>query len=152
MHKKYIDKIIKSSDTHKMEELEDVLLEAISYIEDTNKKAYEQIECDLYEIAEGKVIDKEKAIEWVNNMKPKGYWDYDDAEKIKNQYQIDMPSTATYILLNMMYSDFGDVIGEEMNEETIDKYIRAVEDWYYDSDLKVSGDEKLYLYYKYFVK
>ena len=74
MHKKYIDKIIMSSDNRKMEELERVLLDTISYIEECDPKIYAKIEDDLYEIAEGKTLNEEKAIDWVSKMKPKAKW------------------------------------------------------------------------------
>lgn len=152
MHKKYIDKIIMSNDTRKMEELERVLLDTILYIEEVDPKVYDKIECDLYEIAEGKMLDKEKAMIWVEQMKPRAKWTYEEIEKIKSIHPTDVPTTATFVIMNMLYSDFGDIIGEEMNEETIDKYIRATEDWYFDEDIKMNGDEKLYCYWKYIVK
>ena len=148
MHKKYIDKIIQSSDNRKMEDLEEVLLNTISYIEETDQKIYDKIKCDLYEIAEGKKLDKDKAMQWVEQMKPKAIWTYEEIENIKSKFQTDIPTTALYVIMNMLYSDFGDIIGEEMSDDTINRYIKAAEDWYYDADLKIDGDEKLYLYWK----
>ena len=151
MHKKYIDKIIQSSDNRKMQDLEQVLLNTISYIEEVDPTTYDKIECDLYEIAEGKKLDKEKAIDWVDKMKPSANWTYEEIESIKSKFSTDIPITALYVIMNMLFSDFGDILGEEMTDEVINRYIRAAEDWYYDEDLKVDGDEKLYLYWKYIV-
>lgn len=38
-----------------------------------------------------------------------------------------------------------------MTDEVIERYIKAAEDWYYDSDLIYTEDEKLYCYWKYIV-
>ena len=148
MHKKYIDKIIQSSDNRKMQDLEQVLMDTISYIEVIDPKTYNKIECDLYEIAEGKKLDKDKAVKWVEQMKPNAAWTYEEIENIKSKFSTDIPITALYIIMNMLFSDFGDILGEEMTDEVINRYIRAAEDWYYDDDLKIDGEEKLYLYWK----
>ena len=151
MHKEYIDMIINSTDDNKMHQLKDVLVNTISYISTVDPKIYKQIEDDLYEIVEGKKLNKEKAIQWVNSMVPRGKWSFAEAERIKNTHQTDLPLIAIYIIMNMLYSDSSDVIGEEINEETINKYIKAAEDWYYDEDATHTEDEKLYYYKKYIV-
>lgn len=149
MHSEYIDTIIMSEDDNKMHELRDVLESIITYIEEKDQNTYNKIECDLYEIAIGKKLDREKAENWVYNMKPKAKWNYNSIEKLKAQYKFNVPTVSAYAILNMLYSDFSNILGEEMTEETIKKYIKAMEDWYYDPDLKHTEDEKLYYYYKY---
>lgn len=146
MVQKYIDKIVMSSDTNKMKELENVLVNTIDYIQRIDNDTYCKIADDLYEIAEGRTLNQEKAIAWVNSMRPKAKWSLDDIEKLKDK--LDMPVLPAYIIMNMLYSDLGDIIGEEMTDEVIDKYIRAAEDWYYDEDAKRTEDEKVYYYFK----
>lgn len=151
MHELYIDKIIKSSDDNKMHELRDILSNTISYIKSIDEDTYKQIECDLYEIAEGKVLSKEKAIEWVSSMKPKARWSLSDIERLNNEVEINLPIIPAYTIMNMLYSHYNDVIGEPDTNEVIDKYIKAAENWYYDEDTTKTEDEKLYCYWKEFV-
>lgn len=106
MHKIYIDKIIKSTDNEKMEDLRRVLEDTIFYIKDIDEDTYNKIECDLYEIAMGKVLDENMAKEWVNNMQPKAYWTLPEIQQLKNQYQFNLPIIPAYVIMNMLFSDF----------------------------------------------
>ena len=106
MHIQHINKIIQSTNDEKMHELKDVLINAINYIKNVDEKTYNHIEEDLYEIAEGKVINREKAIDWVNNMRPKGKWSIEEIEQITNDYQTSLPIIPAYVIMNMLYSDF----------------------------------------------
>lgn len=151
MHEKYIEKIIQSSNDDKMYELRDVLEDMISYIKNTDKETYDRIECDLYEIAEGRTLNEEKAKDWVYSMKPKAKWNLNDIDNIKEQYNISLPRIPAYVIMNMLFSDFSDVLGEEMTDEVIQRYIKAAEDWYYDEDACQTEDAKLYYYWKYIV-
>lgn len=148
MHEQYIEKIIMSEDDNKMHELKNVLVDVISYMAHNNPSVYNKIECDLYEIAEGKVLSRQKAEQWVNSMVPKAKWSMKDIERIKNSKEISIPLVPAYTIMNMLYSDFSDVLGEENTEEVIDKYIKAAEDWYYDEDAKNTEEAKLYEYWK----
>lgn len=148
MFRKYIDMIINSEDNQKMRDLENVLTDTISYIKNTDKQVYNKIECDLYEIAEGKVLTEEKAKEWVSNMIPKAKWSLNDVQRALNQFGSTLPIIPAYVIMNMLYSDLGDVIGEENTDEVIRKYIKAAEDWYYDEDAAKTENEKLYCYWK----
>lgn len=151
MHEKYIDKIIQSTDNDKMYELRDVLEDMIMYIKNTDEQIYSKIECDLYEIAEGKKLNEEKAMDWVYNMKPNARWTLNDIDNLMSNYEINLPRISAYVVLNMLYSDFSDILGEDLNEETINRYIKAAEDWYYDEDAYRTEDEKIYYYWKYIV-
>ena len=148
MHKEYIDKIIMSGNDNQMHELKDVLVDTITYIKNNDENVYDKIECDLYEIAMGKTITEEKAKEWVNKMIPRAKWTLNDIKQIASKYQLNIPIIPAYVIMNMMYSDFSDVLGENDTNEIIEKYIKAAEDWYYDEDAKHTEDEKLYCYWK----
>lgn len=152
MHTYYIDKIIKSDDSKKMEKLKTLLVDTITYLKGTDYDKYEDIECKLYEIVEGKKLTEEKAIEWVESMIPKARWTLEEIKDLKTKKEINVPDIPTYVIMNMLYSDFGDVLGEEMTDATIDKYIKATEDWYYDEDAIKTEDEKLYCYWKNIVR
>lgn len=106
MFRKYIDMIINSSDNRKMHELENVLTDTISYIKNTDEDIYNKIECDLYEIAEGKTLTEEKAKEWVSKMIPKAKWSIGEVEQISKQFETSLPIIPAYVIMNMLYSDF----------------------------------------------
>lgn len=148
MHKEYIDKIIMSGNDSQMHELKEVLVDTISYIKNKDENVYNKIECDLYEIAEGKTLTEEKAKEWVSKMIPRAKWTLNDIKQIASKYQLNIPIIPAYVIMNMLYSDFSDVLGENDTNEIIEKYIKAAEDWYYDEDAKHTEDEKLYCYWK----
>lgn len=148
MHKEYIDKIIRSGNDNQMHELKEVLVDTISYIKNYNEDVYNKIECDLYEIAEGKTLTEEKAKEWVSKMIPRAKWTLNDIKQIASKYQLNIPIIPAYVIMNMMYSDFSDVLGENDTNEIMEKYIKAAEDWYYDEDARHTEDEKLYCYWK----
>ena len=148
MHKEYIDKIIMSGSDEQMRDLKEVLVDTITYIKNNDENVYDKIECDLYEIAMGKTITEEKAREWVSKMIPKAKWSLNDIKKVATNYQLNIPIIPAYVIMNMLYSDFSDVLGENDTNETIERYIKAAEDWYYDEDAKHTEDEKLYCYWK----
>lgn len=148
MHEKYINDIIMSKDDNKMEELKCVLVDTISHIQNIDPNTYKKIEADIYEIANGYRLDEDAAKEWVNSMQPNAKWTINEIKEIKSKYESPMDIIPLYVVMNMLYSDMGDVIGEEINPETIEKYIKASEDWYYDADSRRTEDEKLYFYYK----
>lgn len=148
MHKEYIDKIIMSGNDEQMRDLKEVLVDTITYVKNNDENVYDKIECDLYEIAMGKTITEEKAREWVSKMIPKAKWSLNDIKKVATNYQLNIPIIPAYVIMNMLYSDFSDVLGENDTNETIERYIKAAEDWYYDEDAKHTEDEKLYCYWK----
>lgn len=148
MHTYYIDKIIESDDSKKMNALKDLYLDTITYLKGTDHAKYDDIECKLYEIVEGKKLSEDIAKEWVTSMIPAAKWTMPETDSVRSKYNIDIPSVDFYVLMNMLYSDFGDVIGEEINNDILEKYIKLTEDWYYDEDVNKNGAEKLYCYWK----
>lgn len=149
MHVKYIQDIINSQDDSKMKKLRDTLVETIDYLKDTDEDKYYEIEDELYEIVEGKRLNREKAEEWVSEMQPRAEWTFDETEKVRQEYNLDVPSIATFVLLNMGSSDFRESLGDP--NENLDKYIKFAREWYYDEDATKSKDEKVYEYYKHIV-
>ena len=135
----YIDMIISSDNREKMESLRELYKETLDYIKATDLQKYREIECSLYEIIEGKKLNEEKAKRWVSEMKPSAKWSMEDVKGLKT----DIPLVDFYVLMNMMYTDYHEVLGED-----VDKYIKMSEAWYYDPDTTKKGSEKLYCYYK----
>ncbi len=103
MYRKLIDKVIASNDLDKLKQIAELEIDTIDILKEYSKKDYKSIETDLYEIVEGKVITKEMAIDWVESMKPKAKWTYDEIESLKKSYDIDMPTTVIYVIMNMLY-------------------------------------------------
>lgn len=122
MHKYYIEKIMSSRDAEKIKKLEDILVDTITYMKTLDKEEYENIECDLYEISEGKVLNEEKAKKIIENMKPSGmHWTLDQTEQVRKTSGY---STITpidfWVVMNSAYNDFRELFGD--NVEMYAKY------------------------------
>ena len=91
------------------------------------------------------------ARKWVSKMQPSGRWTLEEIEDIKSRYDTPMDVIPLYAIMNMLYSDMGDIIGEDINDDVLKNYVKASEDWYYDADAKHTEDEKLYCYLKYII-
>ena len=142
----YIDKIIESNEPDKMVELKKLLIDTILYLKETDCDKYRSIVHKLYEIVEGKKLTEKKAKEWVGSMIPLARWTMEETDKVKSEYKVDIPSIDFYALMNMLYTDYSNTIGENL-----DMYVKLAKDWYNDIDAK-NGAEKLYCYWKYIVK
>ena len=149
MHRKLIDKVIAANNLNKLKQIAELEIDTIDILKDYSKSDYEAIESDLYEIVEGKVLTKEMAENWVNSMSPKAKWTYEQVENVVNTYNLDIPVVATYVIMNMLYSDMKDALGTGDTEDSIQRYINATKGWYFDNDIGTNGDEKLYNYWKY---
>jgi hypothetical protein len=68
-YKKYINKIISSGDSKKIDEMSDYMEYIIDMVGD---RELEKVEEKLYEIAEGRVLTEDKAREIIECMKPYG--------------------------------------------------------------------------------
>lgn len=152
MHHKLINKVIASNDINKLKQLAELEIDTIDILKDYSKSEYESIENDLYEIIEGKKLNREMADEWVASMTPKAKWTYEQVEQTVNKYNLNIPYIDAYVLFNMLYSDMQNALGTGDTEDSINRYINATKGWYFDNDLKINGSEKLYNYYKYIVK
>ena len=145
MIRKYIDKIGESKDTSKMKRLGDMLSELVESLEDSHQEEYLEYKEELYELAYGKKLNKEIAIEWVNNMKPVGeHWNMDQTTAAKENLGYNVDNVDFYVVANMMYNDYNDLVVE--NEELA---LKLANDWLNDEDSK---EDKLYCYWKHIVK
>ena len=98
----------------------------------------------------GKVLTKDMAEEWVKSMKPMAKWDYNTTSAVKKQYGInDIDDTCFYVVMNMLYSDMSNLLGNGDTPESLNNYIEATKDWLHDEDV---SKNKLYDYWKYVVK
>lgn len=122
MHKYYIEKIMSSRDAEKIKKLEDILVDTITYMKTLDKEEYENIECDLYEISEGKVLNEDKARKIIDNMKPFGmHWTLEQTEQVRksNSYSTVNPIDF-WVVMNSAYNDFQELFHD--NEEMYAKY------------------------------
>ena len=148
--REYIAKIGENKKIEDMEKLGDMLAEIIYETKESHPEIYEKYKMCLYEMAYGKVLTKEMAEKWVENMKPSSKWNYDTTTEVKNKYGInDIDEVSFYVVMNMLYSDMKNVLGEGDTEESLTNYIQATKDWLNDEDVK---ENKLYDYWKYVVK
>ena len=145
MIKQYIDKIGESSDTNKMERLGDMLEELIYDLKESHHDLYEEYKDELYELAYGKKINKETAMKWVEEMKPIGeHWTMEETTGAMVSLGYNFDSVDFYIVANMMYNDYNDLVKED---ETL--ALKLAYDWLNDVDAK---EDKLYCYWKHIVK
>ena len=126
------------------------MMDSLIFIKENNPEEYDKLEAELYEIAEGKKLNKMKAVEWVESMNPKAKWTYEDIEKIDDR--IGIPTISAYCIMNMLYSDYSEVLGSGDTPEELENYIKLTREWYKDTDTSKKGEEKLYCYYKNIVK
>ena len=146
--REYIKKIGEKRSLEDMIELGDMLAEIICSMKETHPELYEDYKMDLYEMAYGKVLTKEMAEEWVKSMTPSAKWDFDTTTLVKRQRGIDIDDVSFYSVMNMLYSDMSNVLGDGESEESLSRYIQATKDWLNDSDV---AECKLYNYWKYIV-
>ena len=124
--KSYIEKILSSEDSSKKEKL----MECLSNIIDKyNSEDKEEIERKLYELAEGKVLNEERARHLIEKMKPFGKkWELADTGPID-----------FWIVMNSAYNDYNDIFKEDVG-----LYARFSKDFIMDED---AVEDKVYYYF-----
>ena len=130
-----------------MEALSNLLENAIIKIKAYDKDCFNEYKIKLYELANGKTLTKDMAEYWVNSMVPKAKWDFNTTSLVRRQYNVgDIDEISFYVVMNMLYSDMHNILGEGDNEEDVRKYIQATRDWLKDEDI---AENKLYNYWRY---
>ena len=136
--KSYIEKIITCEDENK----KDKMWKYISHFIDTyNQDDKEEIVRGLYELAEGKVLNEERAKYLIENMKPYGMkWDLQTTESVRssNGYE-DIRPVDFWIVMNSAYNDYNDIFKED-----ISLYTRFSRDFIKDED---AVEDKVYYYF-----
>lgn len=150
MHvKKYLEKIIENGKTEDMIKLSEMLDKAIHKVKECDPEWFEKQCMKLYVMAYGEVLTEEMAEEWVHSMKPMAKWTMEETTSVLENYNVDLDKIKFYIVMNMLYSDMKNVLGEGNDEESIKKYIQASKDWLNDEDV---SESKLFKYYRYIVQ
>ena len=142
---KYIEKIVDNDNPEDMKELSEILEEVMYKLKDYNKDCFKKYKMRLYEMAYGKVLNQDMAIEWVESMNPPAKWTMEETTQVKKQYGImNISDVDFYVVMNMMYSDYHKVIGENL-----DMYVKMTTAWLDDADVE---EGKLYNYKMYVVE
>ena len=136
--KYYVEKIMASDNQNKKDNLLDMISSIIDCWEDEDKK---ELENQLYEIAEGKVLNEEKAESLINAMKPYGKkWTIDETNSVKAQYGYDdIKSVDFWIVMNSAWNDYNDLF-----KDNVEYYARYSYDFIKDED---AVDDKVYYYF-----
>lgn len=150
--REYISKIGENKKIEDMQKLGDMLTDIIYEMKESHHELYEKYKMELYIMANGKVLTDDMKREWVKEMKPMAKWTEEEVKSVVSQYEIKVPYMSAYVILNMLYSDMKNALGSGDDEESLKRYLQATNDWYFDEDSKVDGEEKLFNYKFYVVK
>ena len=148
MHRKYLERIVENGTKSDMKCLADLMVMSMDRLKELDEEMYKKIEMKMYEMAYGKNLTEEMAEKWVSKMIPRAKWTYEETTNVLKQYDLDIKPISFYVIMNMLYSDMKNLLGDGESEESISNYITAAKDWYFDDDVE-NGDEKLYDYWKY---
>lgn len=141
MHKYYINKILKSNNIEKIMLLQDLMIDVISYMETLDPIEYEEIECELYEICEGKVLSEDKAKHIINSMKPYGmHWTLQETEEIRKANNLNnLRDIDFWVVMNSAYNDYHNLFSDNL-----DMYIKFSKYFILDED---ANESKVYTYF-----
>lgn len=134
----YVDKIMASGNQEKKDELIDMLSSIIDCWEEEDKK---ELENQLYEIAEGKMLNEEKAKSLIEAMRPSGMkWTLDETTNVKNQFGYDdIRPVDFWVVMNSAYNDYYDLF-----KDNVEYYARYAHGFIKDED---AVDDKVYYYF-----
>lgn len=150
--KEYMKKIITKGKQEDMEELGEIFEEMFYELEEYDEKMFDKIGTKMYIMANGKVLTDDMKREWVKEMKPMAKWTEEEVKSVASSYNSKVPYMSAFVIMNMLYSDMKSALGSGDDEESLMKYLQATNDWYFDEDAKVDGEEKLFNYKMYVVK
>jgi len=147
MHKANIDHIIKQGTFQQMEEMREVLVEAISKLKEFSPTSYSEVEFDLHKIAHNGKLGEDLAKKWVSCMQNKDgttgeHWTWDQVLQVQKDKKIGTDPGEVYAVLNMMYSDYYNP------KFDTNVYVEMTKDWINDPDVQ---DYKTLKYYYYVV-
>ena len=135
--KEYVKKIIALGE-EKQEEMAELICEMI---EDSKEKHAKEYKRELYEIAEGKVLNEEKANYLITKMKPYGKkWELVDTEGVRNNYgYADIRPVDFWIVMNSAWNDYNDLF-----KDNVEWYAKFAYDFIKDED---AVEDKVYYYF-----
>ena len=141
MHKIYLEKIDLNMHKSKIEDIIDMLM---CDAKNNDHELYEHIEGEMYEMAYGKKISEEVALNWVESMKPYGQkWSMEETTRAMRDRGWNLDPIDFYVVANMMFNDYNNIV-----LDNVELALELAKDWLKDTDAK---EHKLYNYYKYIV-
>lgn len=141
MHKIYLEKIDLNMHKSKIEDIIDMLM---CDAKNNDHELYEHIEGEMYEMAYGKKISEEVALNWVESMKPYGQkWSMEETTRAMRDRGWNLDPVDFYVVANMMFNDYNNIV-----LDNVELALELAKDWLKDTDAK---EHKLYNYYKYIV-
>ena len=143
MHKRLIKEIIAKNSKADMDELEELVIDAICELKEKDYMLYKHIEYKLYKIVYGEHLNEDLAYKWVSHMENKDgtigeHW----AKSQTDQYAGNYNKWDWYAAMNMVYSDY---YNPKFDTTT---YIDLAKDYISDKDV---GEGKILKYYLYVV-
>lgn len=143
--KDLIDKIGSNKKPEDMDKLGDMFSEVLYDLNDYSTEEFDEYATRLYELANGRVIDREMADEWVNSMKPFGKkWTIEETTNAMKSMNYNHRDIDYYIAANMMYNDNYDMAKDDESQA-----LKMGHNWLNDID---AVSDKTYCYWKYIVK
>lgn len=148
-----IDELIRRPDAKNiLREWGDCLEENLSRMKTKNKDMYENVVGDLYTSMYGEHFDEHSAMKAVESMEnvdgTRGeHWDIDQSINLARQNNVpfaDFNEFDWFYVLNMMYSDYYKVFGNDTSA-----YVKLAKAWLEDPDV---SEGKAYRYYSQVVK
>ena len=135
--KSYIKKIITSGDENKKEELTEWICDILHHMDED----LENVEIELYEIAEGRVLTEERAKGLIEAMKPFGMkWTLEDTEGVRQQFGYEnLRPVDFWIVMNSAFNDYNDLF-----KDNVEWYAKFSKDFIDDEDAK---EDKVYYYF-----
>mgnify|MGYP000019427310 FL=1 len=138
--KEMLEKVIDKGKQEDMHKLNDMLKELICDLKIKDPKMYKEYKTELYELAYGRVILKEKAEEIVENMRP--YGEHYTLELVKDMFRSNIGKHSEvdyYLVINSLYNDYCDIIGDDD-----EMYKSLTKKWLDDED---AVEDKTYYYF-----
>ena len=128
-----------------MEEMKEVLVDAVIKLKECNVSAYNDIEFCLHKIAHKGALGDDISKAWVAGMKNKDgstgpHWNWDQVAQVYKDKKIGPDVGTLYAVLNMMYSDY---YNPKFDTNT---YLEMAKDWINDPDAAECKTLKYYYY------
>ena len=139
--KKMIRKIADDGNIEEMEELSDILDEAICVIKKYDEALFEDYKMQLYRMAYGNRFNQEMAEKIVSKMRPyKEHWTLEETRDIQYQYGLNgIDELDFYVVINSAFNDYRNIF-----EDNMDMYVKFTEDFINDEDAK---EGKTFIYF-----
>ena len=106
MHKVTIKKVIDSNDVNKLKDIAYETIKILDCLEEKDEELYAKFELDIYEIINGKKISEDIALQWVENMQPKGmYYSINDTNNVLRHHHSNPAYTALLVVENIIQNE-----------------------------------------------